>query len=275
MRVSLQENKFVFQNKDFWGDRLKKDKYFQQKIRIIKEIIPPSVRTILDVGCGDGSLTNCFTDEYNIIGCDLNTSGLNKVIGPKVLCNSAILPFRHRTFDLVISSQIIEHLPHNVYEKTLKELQRVTARYILVGVPYNEDLKTFTTRCKQCRTVYNIWGHIRSFRDFEYMKKLFPNFRLIMGILCGTLQEYPHPFSLFLRQRFLVQWRHEPTQCCPNCSSSEVLTTMNIHWRFERFMIEVRPLLTKKILPFLKKRFPARKDPFWMISLFERLENDC
>lgn len=53
--------------------------YIAEKTRIILGIIPPDVRTIIDVGCGDGAITNVLAESYTIVGGDISQEGLKNL----------------------------------------------------------------------------------------------------------------------------------------------------------------------------------------------------
>jgi 2-polyprenyl-3-methyl-5-hydroxy-6-metoxy-1,4-benzoquinol methylase len=65
------ENRLRFEQIGFWDGCLEADPHIQQKLILISNIIPKDVRTCLDVGCGDGSLTNGLPENIYRVGCDL------------------------------------------------------------------------------------------------------------------------------------------------------------------------------------------------------------
>ncbi len=79
---------------------------------------------ILDVGCGEGKIWQLFPG-LDITGLDISEENLKKagkylkpVKGP-----AEKLPFKDQSFDLVIASEILEHLI--APEKVLQEIDRV------------------------------------------------------------------------------------------------------------------------------------------------------
>lgn len=87
----------------------------------------PKYATILEVGCGDGRMIRYLTDEgYKVFGLDITT---NQVTGVKEnrlftapvwktdLCNNAV--------DYVISTDVMEHIPPEMVDISIKELARV------------------------------------------------------------------------------------------------------------------------------------------------------
>ena len=100
---------------------------YDQISRVVQQLAP---RKILDVGCGDGRLarairTNCR--DVVIYGCDLSTAALTRSEGLDrqyvVDLNWEALPEPGESFDLVIASEVIEHLI--MPDRVLEELTRV------------------------------------------------------------------------------------------------------------------------------------------------------
>lgn len=97
---------------------------------------------ILDVGCGDGRLARAIRANCRdvvIHGCDVSTAALARSEGLdrqySVDLNSEALPEPDESFDLVIASEVIEHLI--MPDRTLEELTRVLKQggHILLTVP--------------------------------------------------------------------------------------------------------------------------------------------
>jgi SAM-dependent methyltransferase len=112
---------------------------------LLKEFENPQ---ILNAGCGRGLidywLINVF--DYQIVLLDNSAKcikNLRKAFG-KVkkdkfkLCYASILdiPYTDNKFDLVWNSGVLEHFLKEDYKKAIKEVVRVSKKYILIVVPY-------------------------------------------------------------------------------------------------------------------------------------------
>ena len=104
-------------------------------------MMPGTVRTILDVGCGDGALTVRLAEEWDVTGADMSAVALEHVKTAAVQASATDLPFADGSFDLVLSSEMLEHLSPGDYGRAISEMSRVTRRYLLLTVPYREDLR--------------------------------------------------------------------------------------------------------------------------------------
>jgi SAM-dependent methyltransferase len=64
---------------------------------------------ILDIGCGNKPYESLFKPPANeYLGCDVEQSSLNRV---DVICDAASIPLADQSFDTVLCTQVIEHVP--------------------------------------------------------------------------------------------------------------------------------------------------------------------
>ena len=101
------------------------------------------VRTYLDVGCGDGSLTSQIAGivrANEIFGCEiseetLKTASLRGIKTSKVDISNESFPFPNDYFDLVTACEVIEHLvnPDNMLLEVYRVLK--TDGYFLLSTP--------------------------------------------------------------------------------------------------------------------------------------------
>jgi methionine biosynthesis protein MetW len=87
-----------------------------------------SGKTVLDLGCRDGTLTRHFTKGNRVVGVDVDGDALTiayEAYGIEVhRANlNAALPFSDASFDAVVLAETLEHLPYPLI--TLGEIQRV------------------------------------------------------------------------------------------------------------------------------------------------------
>jgi len=95
----------------------------------------------LDVGCGPGFLSaRCNLDSMQYTGVDFSPYGIEvaKELFPGrafhvVNAETEKLPFKDRTFDTVICSDVLEHIKD--HSLIIPELFRVSKRTVVVSVP--------------------------------------------------------------------------------------------------------------------------------------------
>jgi ubiquinone/menaquinone biosynthesis C-methylase UbiE len=100
-------------------------------------------RSILDVGCGEGWLTSHLIkvqpSTTTIYALDVSMALLGRVTGfpssaKRVVAAAEFLPFHDDSFDVVVASEVLEHLQHP--EAALREINRVTMQHALITVPH-------------------------------------------------------------------------------------------------------------------------------------------
>lgn len=134
--------------------------------------ILPSFTTLVDVGCGDGYLLYSLAQKHKhakLYGLDLTQKRImttkKHVPSAYLLCSDIqLLPFSDNSFDIVICSEVLEHLPD--YKKTLNELFRITKNRLIITVPNEQPLtKVF---CPKCKTIHYLDGHLHSFSEADF-----------------------------------------------------------------------------------------------------------
>ncbi len=95
--------------------------------------LPPDAR-LLDVGGYPGTLADLL-DDHSIITLDQPHCQR-----PDYVCGAAsAIPFSNESFDLILSSDTLEHLPASDRDQFLEELLRVSAHYIILGAPFHSE----------------------------------------------------------------------------------------------------------------------------------------
>lgn len=247
------DNLNLYEQANHWG-RLENDVSFLKKVKLIKALIPDDVETILDAGCGDGALTNLLVDsKYRILGLDRSQEALNHVNTDKIKGSINKIPFSDDAFDLVVCSQVLEHLPEEIYRESINELMRVSKKYLIIGVPYRERLMQNTTKCFNCGVKYHLWGHVRNYKTIEQVSELFPKFRSVDHIFTSTYY-WHNQFILWLKRFFGNEWPWEETAICPKCGLK------NIKDKYSRFI--------KYVTDGVLWRLKGNEEYWWSVTLF-------
>jgi len=113
--------------------------------RYLKFIEENDIKTILDVGCGSGYITNVIAFHFpniKIVALDFSDTiehgkKISKELGLKNIIWKQIsfFDFKSKTFDLVLSNGSIHHMPE--FEVAVKKLKDLSHKYIMVGL-YNK-----------------------------------------------------------------------------------------------------------------------------------------
>jgi len=240
----------------------------EDRIRKTISLIPEDCHSILDIGCGDGRITNRLVSGYSrVVGLDQSKEALRHVKSQKMLGSIESLPFPDRSFDLVLSSEVLEHLPFKVYPKALSEIERVAAKYIIVTVPNNEDIKRSLVTCPHCSCAFHPWMHLRSF-NIKRMQELFSQFSLETFKLCQPLaKEYPGFLIKIAKLLRLIPSNFSPTALCPQCG----YTPLSSHETGSSLSSDVRnSFLVQLIRPLARWLIPTRKTGGWLMVLYQK-----
>ena len=137
-----------------------------QRAEFIRDHIPQGIRTILEVGAGSGTVTGRLAEDYEVSALELSTAGTDKLRALGLRCIQGSiddLPFEDRSFDLVLASQVLEHLDQQLLSAGISEMARVADARIIVTVPNADNLVLLRQECPHCRSVVVPWGHLQRF----------------------------------------------------------------------------------------------------------------
>lgn len=85
---------------------------------------------VLDIGCGVGTLVQQFNKlGHQAIGVDVNIEAIKNSLSPKncfLVKTTAKLDFPKNYFDLVVSREVLEHIPVDQIDDCIKEWDRVS-----------------------------------------------------------------------------------------------------------------------------------------------------
>lgn len=103
---------------------------------------------ILEIGSGSYGLAE-YTKQ-NIVGCDLTFPTVPLPNITPVYASCVDLPFASDTFELVVSSDMLEHIPKNDREIAIREMLRVSSRYVIIGCPCGDRARKWDYILFQC-----------------------------------------------------------------------------------------------------------------------------
>jgi len=159
-------------------ERANLSKKLKTKIKNIYNIIPKDISSVLDIGCGDGIISNSFGEKYFTVALDRSINALKYVRVNKSVASADYLPIKSNSFDLVFSSEMIEHLPDEIFNKAVEEFRRVSKKYIFLSFPNDENIDKLKTQCISCKFVFNKSYHLRTLNS-NIIRQLFPEYKVI------------------------------------------------------------------------------------------------
>ena len=127
---------------------------------------------VLNIGVGRGGLEALLIEKRAIVSClDPNEKSVEIIkaashLGERARVGlSQAMPFESGQFDVLVMSEVLEHLSSDVLEASLEEVARVLkANGRFIGtVPANERLSDNLVLCPHCGEAFHRWGHVQSF----------------------------------------------------------------------------------------------------------------
>lgn len=190
-----------------------------ERISIVNKFIPEDVKTILDAGSGNGAISN-YLKGYDITAMDRSPEALKYVTNKAVLGDIEKLPFQDKSFDLIICSDVLEHLSPKIYQNVLAELKRVSKKYILIISPNSEDLESNFSKCEVCGTTYHLNWHIQSISLNKIIEDFKSNFSPLIYSYFGDLWSYIPKIKYNIKRLDHGGYKNWENAVCPMCGSS-------------------------------------------------------
>lgn len=152
----------------------------KRRLRILASRIKKKETKILNIGIGNGFLEKILFDHGKSVYClDPSETAITNICSSLGLSPdhakvgySQKIPFAANFFDVVIMSELIEHLDDDTLRKSLTEAARVLkpGGRLIGTTPANEKLDVNKCVCPACNEIFHRWGHTQSFDDVEIRK---------------------------------------------------------------------------------------------------------
>lgn len=159
--------------KDDLKDPFDKDK--EERHKALRDFIgETSSSVVLDIGSSQGLFLNSIKSKYKV-AFDISFNYLSVAKNKNLNCvlgNAEMLPFKEDSFDLIICSDILEHVlnPENVIRESRNILK--TGGKLFIVVPWKEDLTSYEIY----KDIYE-FTHLRTF-DNEVIFSLLSNWKI-------------------------------------------------------------------------------------------------
>jgi glycosyltransferase involved in cell wall biosynthesis/SAM-dependent methyltransferase len=207
-----------FDQSQLWGNL--PDPYQVQVCADIISLLPPDAASVLDVGCGDGAITNMLPAHLKVVGLDPSPAALKHVRRESRCGTITDIPFADKSFDLVMTTDVCEHLPPDELAKAIREMTRVARRHVVICVPHKEQWLANFTRCRNCGHTYHINHHQRSWDEESLVNGLLPEPWKVNEVrYSGVYRPHDDP-TIDLRHRLGI-WFAWNGAVCTQCGSKE------------------------------------------------------
>jgi hypothetical protein len=196
----------------------------------------------LEVGFYDFRITDRLREKIgHIVSVDLPRPVARQPGCSVAFASIQNLPFRNRVFDIVICTEVLEHLPDAVLVEGVQELQRVSRKYILVSVPYRQRVWNEMFKCAECGSVTNCMGHLH-YMDERRLIDMFAGASPERIEFIGRREGYGPDWLYAAARRWGRVWDDHQFGPCPSCGKTTRAVKPNligevlqrIIWRVQR-----------------------------------------
>ena len=140
---------------------------------------------VLNIGVGPARLERMLLERgWRVASLDPSANALAALAGLDVdaRCGYAQqMPFEAGAFDIVVASEVLEHIEPATRAQVLPEIARVLAPggWFVGSVPYREVLADQEVICPDCAKVFHRWGHVSSFDLPQLQSELSQSFEAV------------------------------------------------------------------------------------------------
>lgn len=206
--------------------------------------------SILEIGSGSVGLTSSLRKK--VIGIDLNFDGIKLGYLQGCKASAEKLPFPSRSFDFVISMDMLEHIAPENREEVLYEILRCSRRYAVIGIPCSIS----SERADYLINKVYLKRTGREYSGFtEHMKNGLPNHKEITDMIINVLMRLNRSYRIKIENNFNLK-------------------TWYYYWYFHISRNQIIMLLKNKMLlpfyPIIKYlNFGNCYRKIWIVSIFD------
>ncbi len=140
-----QVSKYHYFNKKY--DNLNRFISYYYQIDIIRSL---NARNILEIGKGNGLVSNYLKKS----GLKIKTVDFDENLNPDYVADVRDLSNIKEEFDTVVAFEILEHIPFKDFKQALKEISRISKKYVLISLPYRSTGFEFIFKFPFIRTLF-------------------------------------------------------------------------------------------------------------------------
>jgi SAM-dependent methyltransferase len=181
-------------------------------------ILPRGRSTVLDLGAREGFFSRLLTEHFDAVtALDLVKPGFDYPRVVTVSGDITKLDFPDNAFDCIFCTEVLEHIPD--IEQASREIVRVARHEIVIGVPFEQDIRVGRTTCSQCGKVSPPWGHVHSLNE-KRLLRLFAGCTLISKSFVGVGRDATNWLSTALMDWSGNPWgAYDEDTPCPYCGA--------------------------------------------------------
>ena len=145
-------------------------------------------KNTLNIGVGNGNFEHLLENKrVTISSLDPSSRSIEKIRsflrsgGQAKVGRAEAIPWPDREFDIVVMSEVLEHLTEATLMTSISEVARVLkySGSFIGTVPADENLSINMVVCPKCGDKFHRWGHEKSFCKKSLLAYLNTNFEII------------------------------------------------------------------------------------------------
>ena len=192
----------------------------QERIASLLELLPLGGR-VLEIGARDGYMSLALAERFDsVTALDLEKL---EIFHPRIETMKGdvrALELPSRSFDAVLCAEVLEHISPADLQTACRELSRVTAGLLVIGVPYKQDLRVARTTCQRCGNINPPWGHLNSF-DEHKLDRLFAGLIRVNTACIGRTSDATNAISARLMDLAGNPWgTYDQEEPCVHCGKA-------------------------------------------------------
>ena len=146
--------------------------------KVLGHVEDSKPKSVLDIGCGEGVITEMIGRQFPngmVVGTDIDEGllykGTSSDVNNLVVSEMPFHCFQPNSFDLVIMTEVLEHLEQP--KAALKAISKITKGYALITVPHEPIWRIENMlRLKYLKDWGNTPGHIQHFSKGSFYRLL-------------------------------------------------------------------------------------------------------
>ena len=121
----------------------------------INEIISLKPKRAIEIGIGNRLVAKYLREKK----LNVTTVDIVQDLWPDVAGSVLAIPFKNGFFDVVVYCEVLEHLPYSVLSKTLKEIHRVSLKYVVLSLPDVTTVYRINIELPRIRPIKRLINH--------------------------------------------------------------------------------------------------------------------